>query len=204
MLTQCDADGLMNGEPQQSRTIIGTLLVRVPLSRGADHVRRFQHVSLLRTSSGVFSPWLRFVGSFIASEEQAPLLAALLRGHLGHRSRRESNREHEGRAAPFGVPFGNPSVRSAKKERPRTRQQTTAPKSFSALCVARIRLSWSAFDGRSVVRLMWSAALLLTAACVVVPLGAAGEALTVTAGARHTCAIDAADRLHCWGDDAEG
>ena len=35
-------------------------------------------------------------------------------------------------------------------------------------------------------------------------LGVAADSPTLSAGARHTCAIDAADALHCWGDDSDG
>jgi hypothetical protein len=46
--------------------------------------------------------------------------------------------------------------------------------------------------------------LLLLAAGPVTYPGVAAEAQTLSAGARHTCAIDAADKAHCWGDDARG
>ena len=35
-------------------------------------------------------------------------------------------------------------------------------------------------------------------------LGVVADSPTLSAGARHTCAIDAADALHCWGDDSDG
>lgn len=46
--------------------------------------------------------------------------------------------------------------------------------------------------------------LLLLLAVSHCPAGVAAESQTISAGSRHTCAIDAADKVHCWGDDSHG
>jgi len=49
------------------------------------------------------------------------------------------------------------------------------------------------------------AALVALLACVaLVDRCVVADSPTLSAGARHTCAIDGADRLHCWGDDSDG
>jgi hypothetical protein len=49
------------------------------------------------------------------------------------------------------------------------------------------------------------AALVALLACVsLVGRCVVADSPTLSAGARHTCAIDGADRLHCWGDDSDG
>lgn len=52
-------------------------------------------------------------------------------------------------------------------------------------------------------RLAGVVALTLSTLLHALPSGA-GESPTLSAGSRHTCAIDASDALHCWGDDARG
>ena len=52
-------------------------------------------------------------------------------------------------------------------------------------------------------RLAGVVALTLSTLLHTLPSGA-GESPTLSAGSRHTCAIDASDALHCWGDDARG
>ena len=65
---------------------------------------------------------------------------------------------------------------------------------------------WSARSFRAMTRRA-GAVLALALFVVVSPLdrlGVAADSPTLSAGARHTCAIDAADALHCWGDDSDG
>ena len=65
---------------------------------------------------------------------------------------------------------------------------------------------WSARSFRAMTRRA-RAVLALALFAGVSPLdrlGVAADSPTLSAGARHTCAIDAADALHCWGDDSDG
>ena len=65
---------------------------------------------------------------------------------------------------------------------------------------------WSARSFRAMTRRA-GAVLALALFVGVSPLdrlGVAADSPTLSAGARHTCAIDAADALHCWGDDSDG